>query len=276
MTIYDDHLEDVRDLVRERDRDGQACVSTTQVKRELGIDGRIGGRLLARLEDEGMLERWGGSSCGVYRIMLEKPLVTDGGEPIDWPDTFSRTAPEDRQSYPGGFQVTRSEAFQNVLDELARWPGVTDVQLESGAEHQKTNPNKPYARASFDHPGVVVYFTKDGESMAAACDRWDNPRDNAQDLYHYLHETRMQEQRGTVTAESEYRKLRLPSADSEPAAPSPYAVLGVGRDAGAEEIRGAYLEKMQTAHPDKGGSEEEFKRVRGAYETLLEEVSPDA
>ncbi|MFP9193800.1 hypothetical protein ACLI4Q_19505 [Natrialbaceae archaeon A-CW1-1] len=64
--------------------------------------------------------------------------------------------------------------------------------------------------------------------MAAACDRWDNLRDNAQDIYHYLHETRMQKQRGTVTAESEYQTFRLPSAgEAVEATASPYAVLEV-------------------------------------------------
>ena len=190
---------------------------------------------------------------------------------IDWPPEFERTPPEDREAYPGGFQVTRSRAFQNILDELARWDGVTDVQLDSGAEHQKRNPNKPYARASFDDPGVVVRFNKDGEDMAAACDRWDSPRDNAQDLYKYLNETRMQEQRGTVTAQSEYEKLRLPSGDDDVTAAEPpaHAVLGVDRDASDGEIKRAYRERMKETHPDHGGTEEQFKRVKRAKEALL-------
>jgi hypothetical protein len=192
---------------------------------------------------------------------------------LDWPAEFERTDPSDREVYSGGFRVTRSEAFQNILDELATWDGVTDVQLDSGAEHQKRNPNKPYARASFDDPGIVVRFQKDGQDMAAACDRWDNPRDNAQDLYHYLHETRMQEQRGTVTAESEYDKLQLPSeGDATAASPPPHVVLGVEPGADHAAIKAAYRERMQEVHPDKpGGSEEAFRRVQDAKETLLKE-----
>jgi hypothetical protein len=191
---------------------------------------------------------------------------------LDWPDEFERTEPRDREQYPGGFRVTRSTAFQNVLDELRTWDGVTDVQLDSAAEHQKRNSNKPYARASFDDPGVVVRFTKDGEEMAAACDQWDNPRDNAQDLYHYLHETRMQKQRGTVTAESEYEKLRLPSGDGDTVAgdPPPHVVLGVPRDASDEEVREAFREKAKETHSDTGGSTEEFKRVKRSKEAMLE------
>lgn len=191
---------------------------------------------------------------------------------LDWPDAFERTDPSDREPYSGGFRVTRSVAFGNVLDELRGWDGVTDVQLDSGAEHQKRNPNKPYANASYDDPGVVVRFTKEGEQLAAACDRWDNPRDNAQDLYHFLHETRMQEQRGTVTAESEYEKLRLPSGDEDAvaaAAPPAHVVLGVDADASEDEIVKAWREKMKVAHPDQGGSEEEVERVTEAKEAML-------
>lgn len=193
---------------------------------------------------------------------------------IDWPDSFKRTPPQDREPYSGGFRVTRSVAFQNVLDELRGWEGVTDVQLDSGAEHQQRNPNKPYANATYDDPGVVVYFTKDGEEMAAACDRWDNPRDNAQDLYHYLHETRMQEQRGTVTAESEYDKLRLPSGDEdvEAAAPPAHAVLGVDRDASNQEIRDDWRERVKETHPDQNddSTKEALKRVHDAKEEMLD------
>jgi len=191
---------------------------------------------------------------------------------LDWPAEFERTDPSDREEYPHGFSVTRSTAFGNVLDELATWQGVTDVQLDSGAEHTKQNPNKPYANASYDDPGVVVRFTKDGEQLAAACDRWDNPRDNAQDLYHYLHETRMQEQRGTVTAESEYEKLRLPSGDgeAEAAAPPAHSVLGVERDATDAEVRSAYRRRIKETHPDNGGTQEQFERVQDAKEAMLE------
>lgn len=92
------------------------------------------------------------------------PESAQPGSAIDWPQGFERTPPEDREPYPGNFRVSRSVAFQNVLDELATWSGVTDVQLDSGAEHQKKNPNKPYANSSFETPAVVVRFTKDGDS----------------------------------------------------------------------------------------------------------------
>jgi hypothetical protein len=48
-------------------------------------------------------------------------------------------------------------------------------------------------------------------------------------------------------------------------------VLGVDADADAEEIRRAYRRRVKETHPDLGGSEAAFRRVRRAYERLREE-----
>ena len=52
------------------------------------------------------------------------------------------------------------------------------------------------------------------------------------------------------------------------ALPDYYAILGVPPGAGPEEIRRAYRRAVKSAHPDAGGSEEEFRRIKDAYETL--------
>ncbi|USZ73743.1 hypothetical protein [Natronosalvus halobius] len=83
MSIFDDHTDEILAYVRRRKRNGQSFVTTTQVKHDLDIDGHIAGRVLARLEDQGHLDRWGGSSCATYRITIEeKPVATDGGHRI--------------------------------------------------------------------------------------------------------------------------------------------------------------------------------------------------
>jgi molecular chaperone DnaJ len=50
-----------------------------------------------------------------------------------------------------------------------------------------------------------------------------------------------------------------------------YEKLGLERGADAQEIRRAYLKLTKTAHPDKGGSEEEFKQIQQAYEVLSDD-----
>ncbi|WP_435152860.1 J domain-containing protein [Haladaptatus sp. DFWS20] len=46
-----------------------------------------------------------------------------------------------------------------------------------------------------------------------------------------------------------------------------FAILGVPTGATLAEIKSAYREKVKVVHPDHGGTQEEFQRVREAYTT---------
>ncbi len=50
-----------------------------------------------------------------------------------------------------------------------------------------------------------------------------------------------------------------------------YKILGLEKDAGSKEIRKAYLDLAKIKHPDKGGDEEEWKKILTAYEILSDE-----
>jgi DnaJ-class molecular chaperone len=47
-----------------------------------------------------------------------------------------------------------------------------------------------------------------------------------------------------------------------------YETLGVQRDATEQDIKKAYRKLASKHHPDKGGDQEQFKRIQGAYEVL--------
>jgi DnaJ homolog subfamily A member 2 len=49
---------------------------------------------------------------------------------------------------------------------------------------------------------------------------------------------------------------------------SHYETLGVEKNAGQDEIKKAYYKMSKSAHPDKGGDAEEFKKINHAYEVL--------
>jgi curved DNA-binding protein len=49
---------------------------------------------------------------------------------------------------------------------------------------------------------------------------------------------------------------------------NPYQILGVNKDATAEEIKKAYRKLASQHHPDKGGSKERFQEIQSAYDTL--------
>jgi molecular chaperone DnaJ len=47
-----------------------------------------------------------------------------------------------------------------------------------------------------------------------------------------------------------------------------YDILGVGKNASAEEIKSAFRKKAHEHHPDKGGNAEKFKELNEAYQVL--------
>ena len=53
---------------------------------------------------------------------------------------------------------------------------------------------------------------------------------------------------------------------------NPYDELGLSSDATDEEIKQKYRELAHEHHPDKGGDEEIFKRIKAAYEILSDPI----
>ena len=53
---------------------------------------------------------------------------------------------------------------------------------------------------------------------------------------------------------------------------NPYDVLGVSSESSPEEIKSKYKSLAQHHHPDKGGNEEVFKKIKAAYEILIDPV----
>ena len=47
-----------------------------------------------------------------------------------------------------------------------------------------------------------------------------------------------------------------------------YSILGAARTASLEELKKAYHAGCKEHHPDKGGAEEEFKKIGMAWEVL--------
>ena len=55
--------------------------------------------------------------------------------------------------------------------------------------------------------------------------------------------------------------------------PDLYETLGVGRDADRPTVRRAYRQKAKRAHPDHGGTAEQFALVKIAHDTLTDDAA---
>ena len=193
---------------------------------------------------------------------------------IEWPPGFERTDPSARRKYHGGFEVSRTEAFDSILDELEKMDAY-NVDVQTNAPHTAAKSHQPYKDRDPDDPAVVVYFERDGERYAVPCDRWDNLRDNARAIAKYLDAKRAIERYGVSTVDTEMSTQALPSGDEDVIVAddgtrkAPHEVLGVAEDAPDAVVRGAARSLKGDAHPDNGGSREQFQRVQNAEQAML-------
>lgn len=189
---------------------------------------------------------------------------------IDWPAGFDRTPASDREPNRS-FEATIADTTRDLTTKLDRM-GVDEWRAStgSGGAHTKTN-GLPKHSANPADPGFALYWTKDGQQYAVACDASPSLRDNMRYCYKWINETRMRSNRPVETGKSEFATARLPSGNEDAVAADPpaHVVLGVDRDAAPAEIESAFRDKVSEVHPDAGGSAEAFKRAQRAKEELL-------
>jgi hypothetical protein len=108
-------------------------------------------------------------------------------------------------------------------------------------------------------------------------DDWDDPEDWPFDDP-FWHETEADDPPGPDEGPSEWWHRRVGGTASRDGGTTTLAprereaceVLGVDPEASVETVKAAYRERVKETHPDHGGDEAAFKRVRWAYEYLKE------
>jgi CysZ protein len=68
------------------------------------------------------------------------------------------------------------------------------------------------------------------------------------------------------------KRPRPTQPPAQPDAAEARAILGIGADAGAEDIRAAHRRLVTALHPDKGGSTELTRRINAARDLLLRQL----
>ena len=146
------------------------------------------------------------------------------------------------------------ERLQRELDLLGAEREILSTNVELRLDGQPRSD-----RRVPDDPGVAVYFRLDGRDTALACDRWDRVADNIVAIAKHIEALRGMDRWGVGSREQAFAGYQ-----ALPAPEQWWEVLGVPRTASREQVDAAWRERMQTAHPDKGGSTAAAARLNWA------------
>lgn len=174
-----------------------------------------------------------------------------------------------RKKDPGRrFEATEQTIYQDLRS----------VIIKMGAASLKVD----YDLLGHD-PTVRIFFDRNGKRYISECGEWEHFLDNlraAQLAIEYTY--RIAESYGVNFSETGPIDLfdRIFAALEAPLDPNVlllgssdnwWEVLGVGRSATKAEIVNAFRALAKVHHPDAGGREEDFRRLRAAYEAGLKE-----
>jgi hypothetical protein len=176
--------------------------------------------------------------------------------PLQWPEGWPRTWAGARKAGP--YRTELPAALRNLRAELKLLCG------EAAARTLVLSSNVTLGAEAPADPGVVAYFTWEGEATAIPCDRWAKVAHNVQAIALTIEAMRSIERHGA----KHMVKAMFRGFTALPA-PTPAedwrAVLGDhGTLAGAEMV---YRAQARTAHPDApGGSHAAMARLNAAVE----------
>lgn len=185
--------------------------------------------------------------------------------PLTWPFGVPRIAEREK----GKFQTTLAGALKNVEDSLRRFGvdsgrALDSIILSSNVTLGSTRPADP---------GVAAWFTWDGDQRCIAVDRYSTVEGNLQAIHHVLEARRVEMRHGTlhlVRATFQGFKALPPPAGYR----SWRKVLGFpeGAPVCIEVIEERFKARASSAHPDKGGTNEEMQDLNRARAEAKKEL----
>jgi hypothetical protein len=122
--------------------------------------------------------------------------------------------------------------------------------------------------------GVTVSYFKKGQWQRVFCNHSDFT-ENLRSIYHFLDRVRIAEKTGIAyqglssTKDIVTTVNQNTSTDELEALEDAYDVVGVKKEDPDELVDSIYKRKAQFFHPDKGGSNEQFRRLDTAYKLIM-------
>lgn len=196
--------------------------------------------------------------------------------PLQWPAGWKRT--DNWRRHKPRFVSRFAQDRDSVLRQLKLRRG-SHIVITSDLPVR--NDGLPYANSNCSDPGIAVYWVEKGHEHVIACDRWRTVSDNLRAIEMSLDALRALDRWGaSETVEKAFAGFAaLPPGDgthTPPASPSKrpwrsvFSIEGVFAQLGHADllavVRSRYRMRMQTAHPDAGGSHELAAELNGALE----------
>lgn len=182
--------------------------------------------------------------------------------PLAWPAGWPRTRLPQRSNFK-----TKSLAYErdDLFAELWRLKA-KNIILSTNLELRKDG--LPYSgRKIPDDTGVAVYFILNGNQQCIPCDRWNSVEQNMKAITKSIDAIRGLSRWGAKEiVDAAFMGFKALPAGSSSSAEDWTEILKVSADASPEKIRTNYLQLIKHAHPDNGGTSEEFHRIQRAYE----------
>lgn len=186
--------------------------------------------------------------------------------PLAWPQGF----PRNKGFAPSRTKTGVSGAVQNVMAELRRFG------TDSGKPVSNTviSSNVTLTDARPRDPGVACYFLWDGVQCCIAIDRYHWCEENLQAIALIIEAERTKLRHGGLNivraAFRGYASLPPPINSAGQLPPPWWSILGLPESANLEDARAAYIRKVKTEHPDKGGDAAKFNLVVEAWKQARE------
>lgn len=209
--------------------------------------------------------------------------MTADAYPLNWPPGWPRTAPDDRRDGRHQFRRpttsnaspwwTFEAARDALLDELHRL-GARDLVISSNIRPDRLGMLIEPSRRPLDQ-GLAVYFMLHRRPMVMARDSYLRIEENMRALTLTIEAMRAIERHGggTMLQRAFDGFAALPPPLVTPPRPNWWDILGVTRNASADEIRAAYRAAAKRRHPDCGGNVDDMAELQAALEDALSEVA---
>jgi hypothetical protein len=181
--------------------------------------------------------------------------------PLYWPEGWPRVESHKRKR--AQFKDRSVSVARREIEAQVRMFGGKELIISTNLELRNDGLPRSGQRQPQD-VGVSVFFTRNKQEMALACDVYMTVEDNLWALCRTLDALRQIERDGSPALIN--RAFKGFAALPDPEHRNWWEVLGVLPTATDAEIRAAYIHLAKKYHPDAGGDAQVFDQIQKAYD----------